>query len=109
CFIEALNEIKSSPSGRCPDALAIISLENVIEVESAYGPAVTDEIINQLADRLRALPDEKLTIYRTNTHQIGVLLHNCKEESTQLLNEMAMQCRQPFSYQGIWIHGDTRI
>lgn len=109
-LVEAMADIKGAREAHEPGSLAIVSLDNVAEMESAYGPDVTDAIVNQLAERLNKLLGKEIIVYRTNTHQLGVLLPQGKNQKNErLLDELTKECRQPFAFRDIALHGDVRI
>jgi len=90
--------------------LAIVSIDNVAEVDSAYGPKVIDGMINELASRFSKVLNSTITLYRTNTHQLGMLLPINEDDANEaLLDKLSEISKYPFAVGDISIHGDVRI
>jgi len=91
-------------------ALAIVSIDNSLEIETAYGPDFTDEIIIELTLRLGEILPDGIEMYRTNTHQLGMLLPpNANNANEAILDELTKATEHPFIFKDIPIHGDIRI
>jgi len=89
--------------------LVVVSFENTLELRSAFGFAVMEEAIRQMARGFEyGSPTEKY-IYRTATAQIGVLVNNNGRETGEILDELIAVAREPVRYNGIPIHIDTRM
>lgn len=95
--------------------LVIVSFENAMELKSAFGYAVIEEVTLKLAKRF-----EKLClrfevnhigkhIYHTDTAQIGILLHLENRRVEALLSELTEASREHILYNQVPIHIDTRM
>lgn len=90
--------------------LVVISLENVMELKSAFGFDVIEEIIQQSAHRLENSSQYQSLVYRTGTEQIGILIDNKGAQKIEVLVTKLVECaRQPFLFNDIPIHADSRI
>lgn len=90
--------------------MAVVSLENVMELKSAFGFEIIEEVIRQSAARFEARNPRKTKIYRTDTEQIGLFMSDGKAEDIVLLIEgLAESSRQPFLFNGIPVHVDSRV
>ncbi len=87
--------------------LAVISVENMLEMETAYGLDVSDEIIQQLSHRLRDLHDIENTPFRIDTHQLAIILRATSENSIEKrLTPLSDAFSQPFRFDSLTIHAD---
>ncbi|UTW13638.1 putative bifunctional diguanylate cyclase/phosphodiesterase [Marinobacterium rhizophilum] len=87
--------------------LAMISVENMLEMETAYGPEVSDEIILQLSRRLQNMEAGDIRTYRVNAHQLAVTLtsaSNCGIEKR--LTQLSDAFSRPFRFDTLSIHAD---
>lgn len=90
--------------------LAIVSIDNVAEVDSTYGPEIIDGMINELTSRFSKVLNRNITLYRTNTHQLGLLLPiNENDANEALLDKLTEISKHPFAVGDFSIHGDVRI
>jgi EAL domain-containing protein (putative c-di-GMP-specific phosphodiesterase class I)/GGDEF domain-containing protein len=88
--------------------LIVISLENAMELKSAFGFAIIEDAIQQLALRI-ANSQFDVDIYHTETTQITVLSRIQNHEIESLLIELTNVCREPISCNEVLIHIDTRM
>ncbi len=108
-LIEHLTHLRSSRA-LTPQALTVFSLDNVAEMEGAHGPEITDEIVQQLACRIRSISGHRTRCYRINTHQVAMLVPITTEAALEaMLSEFTDECGEPFQFEKIRIHGDIRI
>ncbi|ANG65157.1 hypothetical protein A8C75_08070 [Marinobacterium aestuarii] len=87
--------------------LAVISVENMLEMETAYGLGISDEIIQQLSYRLQTLKDMETKPYRINSHQLAIILTStsaCNIEKR--LTRMGEEFNLPFRFDTLLIHAD---
>jgi EAL domain-containing protein (putative c-di-GMP-specific phosphodiesterase class I)/GGDEF domain-containing protein len=109
-LVDVMRKISFDEENQPHYALAIVSIDNVLEIETAYSPEFTDEMIVELAARLGAILPAGIVMYRTNTHQLGMLLPaNANHANEALLDELTEATKQPFIFENIPIHGDIRI
>src|SRR5690606_18029651 len=77
--------------------LAVVALENVSELKSAFGFEIIEAIIQQAADRFRENNPQQTRIYRTDTEQIGLFMAADRAEDIALLiRGLAESARHPF-------------
>jgi EAL domain-containing protein (putative c-di-GMP-specific phosphodiesterase class I)/GGDEF domain-containing protein len=107
-LFERLSEIAGEKRTSQSLILSVISLENIMELKSAFGFTVIEEAIRQLVKRLENSQNEK-RIYRTDTRQIAVLITRADQETEKLLDDLAEASKEPIFYNGIPIHLDTRM
>ncbi|MFP4452856.1 MAG: EAL domain-containing protein, partial [Desulfobacterales bacterium] len=89
--------------------LAVVSFENALELKSAFGIAVIEEGILQMARRFENKPQTEKYIFRTDTAQIGVLINIGSQEKETRLEELSRAALEPVWYNGIPIHFDIRM
>jgi EAL domain-containing protein (putative c-di-GMP-specific phosphodiesterase class I)/GGDEF domain-containing protein len=88
--------------------LVVISLENAMELKSAFGFTIIQEAIKQLARRF-AKSSFPVVNYHTESTQIAVLSRMENHEIESLLYELTEACREPILYNNVLIHIDTRM
>ncbi|GGO79048.1 hypothetical protein GCM10011348_12380 [Marinobacterium nitratireducens] len=109
-LIENLSEIKGGTDSKDVESLAVVSLENVAEVEAVYGLGVTDQIITQLARRMTARLGQDASLYRISNHQLAALITCSHDEDIEsVLAGLVDEFGDPFEYGAVYIHGDVRI
>lgn len=109
-LIEKMTNISKSENAKVPSFLAVISLENVEELEATYGPIITDEILKQIASRIKNIFFDGIQVYRTKSHQLGLLFMAKQERGIEdILNYLTVEFGKPYYYKEISIHGDIRI
>lgn len=89
-------------------ALVAVSIENRIELRSAFGSAAIEEAIRQLATRFANNQADR-HIYRTDTGQIAIFLIKVVQDIEKLLDELVKAAGEPILYNEIPIHVETRI
>ena len=107
-LLERLSEIAGEKRTSHSLILSVISLENIMELKSAFGFTVIEEAVRQLAKRFENSQIEK-RIYRTDTRQMAVLITKTDQETKKLLDELSEASKEPIIYNGIPIHLDTRM
>jgi diguanylate cyclase len=92
------------------NTLLVLSLVNAMELKSAFGYSVIEDIIIQLAQRLNNVLGLSGAVYRVDTVQLGLLIrYKSGEKIEEGLSPLVDSCRQPFIYQGVPIHADFRL
>ncbi|WP_020679745.1 putative bifunctional diguanylate cyclase/phosphodiesterase [Marinobacterium rhizophilum] len=106
-LIARLNATRYSEQHIKRGYLAVISVENMQEMESAYGPGVSDEIIRQLSRRLKSLENSDIEPYRINAHQLAITLTAISERGIEKrLTQLSDTFSLPFRFDTLSIHGD---
>jgi EAL domain-containing protein (putative c-di-GMP-specific phosphodiesterase class I) len=109
-LLAALGEAAREKSTSHSFVLAVVSLENVMELKSAFGFGIIEEIIRQSAERFKDGNPQKTKIYRTDTEQIGLLMTDGGAEDIALLIEGLIESsRHSFQFNGIPVHADSRV
>ena len=88
--------------------LVAVSIENAMELKSAFGFAVIDEAIRQLASRFKNNQVGR-HVYHTDTSQIAILLTRGTGDVEKVLNELVEVSQEPVMYNEIPIHIDMRM
>ncbi|MFT7052801.1 MAG: EAL domain-containing protein (putative c-di-GMP-specific phosphodiesterase class I) [Psychromonas sp.] len=88
--------------------LAVISLENSMELNNAFGLGVIPEIIQQLAKRLEHIGIKNYT-YQIETSQLVILAADRAQETEAIYHEIGGVCRESFIFNEILIHVDMRM
>jgi diguanylate cyclase len=102
-----LNAVRHSDHAFHHGYLAVISVENMPEMETAYGPGISDEIIRQLSARLLNLLDVPLNTYRISPHQLAITLPARSDYSIEKhLSRLNDIFNLPFHFDTLSIHGD---
>lgn len=107
-LLDHLTEIRERPSSSKTYFLVVISFENAMELKSAFGFAIVEEAIQQLAKRY----DNSLIggdIYHTDTAQLTLLLDMSEWDIEKLLLALTDASREPIQYNQVLIHIDTRM
>ncbi|GGI53837.1 putative bifunctional diguanylate cyclase/phosphodiesterase [Oxalicibacterium solurbis] len=90
--------------------LAVISLQNAMELKSAFGFEIIEDLMRQAAQRYGNVLRHRTQVYRIDAEQIGILIENRSVQSVDvLLAELMESSRQPFQFNGIPIHTDSRL
>lgn len=89
--------------------LAVISIENALELEATFGPDITTEAVRQLASSIGELLGNKTAVYRISTYHIAALIPVEKKNVEGVRNQLEEEFRRPFSFKGISLHADIRV
>ena len=90
--------------------LVIVAMGKAMELKSAFGFNVIDEIILQSAQRFEKIALGKLSVYRTDMERIGLLIElDSDAQVGYLIDELAEVSRQAFPFRKIPIHADLRM
>jgi diguanylate cyclase (GGDEF)-like protein len=109
-LIDAMKNVYQAGETQKNKGLAIVSIDNAFEIESAYGPERIDKIIAELVSRCHLALQIQVVIYRINTHQLGILLlTNGDDVHKNMLDRLTDISKHPFAIGDVSIHGDIRI
>ena len=90
--------------------LVVICLQNAMELKSAFGFEIIEDLMRQSAQRYGSILHHRTQVYRIDTEQIGILIESRgKQNVDALLAELMEGSRQPFQFNGIPIHIDSRL
>lgn len=110
-LLKSIQQILSSTqlSTSTIHALALLSLDNTLEIEATFGVGSTVELMRQLAENARETFNME-QIYHVSTNQLALLIHQPSQALvTQVINILAEVAQKPFMYKTIPLHGDIRI
>lgn len=109
-LIDVIQNIDDDLVSEKYSGLAIVSFDNIAEVDAAYGPEIIDGMIAELANRFNTILNNDIILYRTSIHQLGLLLPiNESDTNEALLNKLTEISKPPFAVGDVSIHGDVRI
>ena len=97
----------ASPTS-CGFILAVISLENSVELKNIFGLKVINNVIQQLAVRLKVIGVKNYT-YHLETSQLVMLAVDTTQGKERILDKITELCREPFVYDDIPVHVDIRM
>ncbi len=106
-LFDRLTRIAHKKQGSNSYVLVAISIENRIELRSAFGVAIIEETIRQLAARFGHNYTDR-HIYRTDTGQIAILLIKAAQAPEKILDELIKAAGEPILYNEIPVHIETR-
>lgn len=98
----------SNPSK--PFVLAVVSIDNIADLRTAFGVDVVDGIVEQLARRIRSTFKAGIEIYRSSTERISVLaMPGSAEEANQFLESLEKLLQTPLQIGQVPVHADASI
>lgn len=90
--------------------LTVISVANDMELRSAFGFEVMEELVARLAERIAESDWQDTLVYRVDTGQLAVLAGvGVAAESASFFSDLAAIARTPFLFNGVLIHADFRM
>lgn len=90
--------------------LTVISVANDIDLRSAFGFEVMEEVVAGLAERITESGRQDVAVYRVDTGQLAVLAGGGgTTESGSFFGELASMARAPFLFNGVLVHADFRM
>lgn len=90
--------------------LIVVAMGKAMELKSAFGSNVIDEIILQAAHRFEKIPLGRLNIFRTDMERIVLLIELDKDtQADYLLHQFTELSQQAFAFRKIPIHADLRM
>ena len=109
-LLEALALLPAKQDGSHAYVLAVICLQNAMELKSAFGFEVIEDIVRQSAARYETILQHKTKVYRIDAEQIGILIENRNAQHIDaLLAELMEAARHPFQCNDIPIHADSQL
>jgi diguanylate cyclase len=91
-------------------ALAVLSIENGTELKSAFGFAIIEEAVRQLAYRLEEILMEEVSIHCLDSELLAVVLTGSDfSDLNERIEEVNACAQAPFLFAGIPIHVDIRL
>ncbi|HWT71838.1 MAG TPA: bifunctional diguanylate cyclase/phosphodiesterase [Oxalicibacterium sp.] len=109
-LLESLSRLPQEKQAADSFVLAVISLQNAMELKSAFGFDIIDDLMRQSAQRYENILLHRTQVYRIDAEQLGILIENRSAQNVDaLLAELIEDARQPFQFNGIPIHTDSRL
>lgn len=109
-LLDALAELPKVKSNSNLHVLVVVSLQNAMELKSAFGFDVIEEVIRQSAARYTDILQDKVQVYRIDPEQLGILIKNRDAQTIKLLlADLVRGARQPYQFNSIPIHADSRL
>lgn len=91
-------------------ALVTVELGKAMELKSAFGFNVINEIIRQSAQRFENIASGRLKVYRTDMERMGIFVElDSEHQLDYLIAELTDVSRQAFPFRKIPIHADLRM
>lgn len=109
-LLHSLTALSSEKDSSDSFVLAVISLQNAMELKCAFGFDVIEDIIRQSATRYGNILQHKTQVYRIDAEQIGILIENRSAQNIDaLLAQLIEGARQPFQFNDIPVHADSHL
>ncbi len=110
-LIETMEDSRMDPNGPKPVAFVVFSLENAAEIRSSFGFRAMDEVIMQIADRIREIVKDEGSIFHLYTNLLGVLFFDMEMTEVGVLLESLAKGVQliPYESEGIQLHCEIVI
>ena len=105
-MIDAIQNIKDSNKLSASTMLAVISVDNTLELKSAFGFGVIDEATKQVARRL--VLNGGHDVFHTDSSEVGVILNSGEALNNKFLECLGVLLQEPVNYNGISVHIETR-
>lgn len=105
-MIDAIQSMKESNKLSESTILVVISIDNTLELKSAFGFGVIDEATRQVAKRL--VLNGGHDVFHTDSAEVGVILNNGKAQNYKFLDCLGVLLQEPINYNGISVHIETR-
>ncbi|MBD3653273.1 bifunctional diguanylate cyclase/phosphodiesterase [Kangiella sp.] len=105
------DELKGLRDKRKSDSsiyLVLVSIENTLELKSAFGFDVIDQTTKQLAERLQECNGGQVA-YHTDTAQLALVLMGSEEHNQKVLEQLSEAVQEPVLFNEIPIHIEARM
>jgi EAL domain-containing protein (putative c-di-GMP-specific phosphodiesterase class I)/GGDEF domain-containing protein len=109
-LLESLSDIPKIKNTSHLHVLVVVSLQNAMELKSAFGFDIIEAVIQQSAHRYQSILQDKAQVYRIDPEQLGILIENRDVQAIEsLLAELVKGAQQPYQFNDIPIHVDSRL
>lgn len=109
-LLGALAQLPKVKSNANLHMLVVVSLQNAMELKSAFGFDVIKEVAQQSAARYTYILQDKVQVYRIDPEQLGILIRDRDAQTIKLLlADLVRGARQPYQFNDIPIHADSRL
>jgi EAL domain-containing protein (putative c-di-GMP-specific phosphodiesterase class I)/GGDEF domain-containing protein len=93
-----------------PFVLAVVSIDNIADLRTAFGVDVVDGIVEQLAMKIRSAFNGKVEIYRSSIERISALtMPGAAEEADQFVKDLEKLLQSPLQIGQVLVHVDASI
>ncbi|WP_223669933.1 putative bifunctional diguanylate cyclase/phosphodiesterase [Kangiella shandongensis] len=105
-LFDTLLQMKKQGQPEGTAMLAVIAIDNTLELKSAFGFGVIDEATKQVARRLALNGGDD--IYHTDSAQVAIILNNGQEKNERFLRNLSVLLQEGVSYNDISVHIEMR-
>ncbi|MBV35004.1 MAG: GGDEF domain-containing protein [Rickettsiales bacterium] len=105
-LFEAIKDLKERNEMTSATTLAIIAIDNTLELKSAFGFNVIEHATKQVARRLALNGGDD--IFHTDSAEVAIILNKGEEENTKFLNNLGVLLQEAVIYNQISVHVETR-
>jgi EAL domain-containing protein (putative c-di-GMP-specific phosphodiesterase class I) len=92
-----------------PNVLAVVTIDNMADLRTAFGIDVIEEIVTQLARRSVSARSVAVEVYRSSPEQLAFTATIGVEDTPQFLDELSRLFQLPFQMGEVAVHADARI
>lgn len=90
--------------------LAVVSIDNIADLRTAFGVDVVDGIVEQLAMKIRSTFNGKVEIYRSSIERISALtMPGAAEGADQFVKDLEKLLQSPLQIGQVLVHADASI
>lgn len=107
-LFDALKALREKRKSESSIYLVLVSIENTLELKSAFGFNVIDETTKQLAERLKQVTS-KHDIFHTDTAQLAVILDGDESDNLNTLEQLTLTVQEPVLFNNIPVHIEARM
>ncbi|RUO58991.1 putative bifunctional diguanylate cyclase/phosphodiesterase [Pseudidiomarina insulisalsae] len=112
-LIERLNFLRTKSRTHQPykrGFLVICSIDNSMELRSAFGFTVIDSIIEDYAHSLAAMPKYRPELYRIHANQIAGLFHQIEDEQIDdLMSTCLATVKENANFGDLWVYVERHL
>lgn len=87
--------------------LAVVAIDNILELKSVFGFGVIDDATRQMARRLALNGGDD--IYHTDSAQLAIVLNKDPETNQKFLDNLSVLLKEAVTYNDISVHVETRV
>lgn len=107
-LFDALKTLRDKRKNNSAIYLVLVSIENTLELKSAFGFDVIDQSTRQLAERLRECNGGQV-VYHTDSAQLALVLIGSEEDNQGVLTQLSEIVQEPLLFNNIPIHIEARM
>ncbi|ACV25592.1 putative bifunctional diguanylate cyclase/phosphodiesterase [Kangiella koreensis] len=107
-LFDALKVLREKRKSESTIYLVLVSIENTLELKSAFGFNVIDQATRQLAKRLQDCNGGQV-VYHTDSAQLALVLTGSDEHNHDVLEQLGEAVQEPVLFNDIPIHIEARM